>query len=190
MHDIQPYYKWQDYYVASRDRLSPFYGRKYDEFAYHQKIYNYYIHPQWDFIGSPTIYVKVLYVNYDQSYAIIEFIGEWNDCISNDAMYVKRELADKLIAAGIYKFILLCDNVLNFHADDDSYYEEWYEDVNDHGGYVCMLNLQIHVERELRKYRLHHYLITNDELNEIEWFRYLPKDLIKLVESKMAKTLT
>ncbi len=182
MHDIQPYYKWRDFYIASEDKMSPFYGRRYNEFAYHQKIYNYYIHPLWDSIGSPTLFVKVLFVSYAGAYAIIELLGEWNDCISNDAMFLKRELADKLIDCGIHKFILLCDNVLNFHGDDDSYYEEWSEEVTDHDGYICLINLQSHVEREMRKYRLHRYLLTSEDLSDMDWFRYNPKDLFRKIE--------
>jgi len=57
MHDIEPYYKWREYYVASEDEQSPFYGRTYDEFKFTKKIYNYFIHPQWDYIGSQTLYI-------------------------------------------------------------------------------------------------------------------------------------
>ena len=140
MHDIEPYYRWRDYYVASDDKHSPFYGRVYSELHYTEKIYNYYIHPQWDFFGSPTLYMKLLFVDYEEGYAILEFIGEWNDCITNDIMYLKRDVADVLIENGITKFILLCDNVLNFHGSDDCYYEEWWDDIKEAGGWVCLVN--------------------------------------------------
>ena len=39
------------------------------------------IHPQWDDIGSETLYAKILCAHYPNQYAIIELIGEWNDCI-------------------------------------------------------------------------------------------------------------
>src|SRR5687768_14996387 len=81
MHDIEPYFQWIDEYIASEDNRSPLYGRVYDEFFYTNTIYNYYIHPQWDEFGSPTLYLKILFVDYDLHYAIIELIGEWNDCI-------------------------------------------------------------------------------------------------------------
>ena len=38
-------------------------------------------------------------------------------------------MADVLIEKGINKFILLCDNVLNFHGSDDCYYEKWWDDT-------------------------------------------------------------
>ena len=97
MHDIEPYYHWRDWYIASEDERSPFFGRQYSEFEYTNKIYNYYIHPQWDDFGSSTLYIKLLFADYDEGFAILELIGEWNDCISNDVMYLKREVADNMI---------------------------------------------------------------------------------------------
>jgi len=43
MHEIEPYFNWRDYYIAAEDKLSPFYKRKYSEFHFTHKIYNYYI---------------------------------------------------------------------------------------------------------------------------------------------------
>ena len=140
MQHIEPYYKWRDYYVAAEDKKSPFYKREYSEFYYTNTIYNYYIHPQWDDFGSPTLYLKILFVDYDQQFAIIEFLGEWNDCIENDIMTLKRDVIDQLLRAGIIKFILIGENILNFHADDECYYEEWYENVTDEEGWIAMRN--------------------------------------------------
>ena len=94
MQDIEPYYRWRDLYIADEDELSPFYGREYSEFEYTNTIYNYYIHPQWDDFGSSTLYLKVLFVDYEIGYAIIEMIGEWNDAINNDIMTVNQEWFD------------------------------------------------------------------------------------------------
>src|SRR6185436_15460487 len=125
MHDIEPYFQWIDAYVAADDKRSPLYGRVYDEFEFTNTIYNYYIHPQWDEFGSSTLYLKILYVDYFDKTAIIELIGEWNDCLHNDIMFLKREVIDSLTYNGINKFVLIGENVLNFHAGDDDYYEEW-----------------------------------------------------------------
>ena len=115
MHDIEPFYKWRDDYNSAEDDRSPFYGKEYSEFEFSETIYNFYIHPQWDFFGSPTLYLKIIYVDYDKNFAIIEFIGEWNDCITNDIMFLKREIIELLVAQDINKFILLGENILNFH---------------------------------------------------------------------------
>ena len=33
---------------------------------------------------------EITFVDYDDGYAIMEFIGEWNDCITNDIMFLKE----------------------------------------------------------------------------------------------------
>ena len=96
MHGIEPFYNWRHLYIASEDNQSPFYNKEYSEFEYTNTIYNFYIHPQWDDIGSETIYIKILFVDYEESYAIIELIGEWNDAINNDIMFLKRDIVDEL----------------------------------------------------------------------------------------------
>ena len=53
---------------------------------------------------------------------------------------------------------MIGENILNFHADDDSYYEEWLEDIQDHGGWVAMVNFREHVIEEMRDSNLHYYL--------------------------------
>ena len=125
MQDIEPYYNWRHLYIAEEDKKSPFYGTVHSEFSYTHTVYNYYIHPQWVEFGSRTLYMKVIFVEYEKHYAIIELIGEWNDAIENDIMTIRREVTDKLNRHGIYKFILITENVLNFHSSDDCYYEEW-----------------------------------------------------------------
>ena len=91
MQDIEPYYNWRHLYTAEEDKRSPFYGRQYSEFEYSLTLYNYYIHPQWDDFGSRTLYMKLLYADYDQQFAILELLGEWNDAIENDIMTLRRE---------------------------------------------------------------------------------------------------
>ena len=107
MHEIEPYYKWRDDYIASEDEYSPFYATEYSEFEFDKQIYNYLLHPQWDSFGSSTLYLKVLFADYERGYAIIELIGEWNDAINNDIMLMKRELLELMIDQGINKFILI-----------------------------------------------------------------------------------
>jgi len=183
MHDIEPYHMWRDYYIASEDQHSPFYGRVYSEFQYTQKIYNYFIHPQWDGFGSPTLYTKILYADYERGAAVLEMIGEWNDCLTNDIMYFKREVADTLIESGIHKFILICENVLNFHGSDNCYYEEWYEDIAEAGGWVCFLNILDHVEDEMKDTQLQHYINFGEQFNGVNWRPHKPKLLIRAIEA-------
>jgi len=183
MHDIEPWWGWRDEYVAEKDSRSPFYGRTYDEFTFTNKVYNYFIHPQWDFFGSETLYGKILYVDYMRHYALIELIGEWNDCITNDIMFLKRDLADFLINKSIFKFVIFCDNVLNYHGDDDCYYEEWYDDVKHDRGWICLVNTFEHVDAEMKKYRLHHYLNYGPSFNDMNWRTQKPAYIVQEIEN-------
>lgn len=165
MHTLEPYHKWRLEYIASKDKNSPFYGRIYSEFEYSTKIYNYYIHPQWDDFGSETLYVKILYVGYEEGYAILEFIGEWNDCLNNDIMLLKQEVIDRLQEYHICKFILIAENVLNFHSSDDCYYEEWKEDIEEEEGWICFIGLQDHIVNEMEEVGIQHFVHFGDYLN-------------------------
>lgn len=187
MHLLEPYYNWRELYVASEDVRSPFYGREYSEFEFSNKIYNYYIHPQWDSIGSPTLFLKVLYADYEEGFAIIEMIGEWNDCLYNDIMTLKRDFIDELIGEGIHKYVLIGENVLNFHASDDCYYEEWFDDIED--GWVALLNFRDHVLEEFKQANIDQYFITNGILNDVAWRSLEPNNLFQIVHSTIQKKL-
>src|ERR1017187_6060559 len=187
MQDIEPYYNWVSLYNSSEDELSPLFGHEHNEFEYVNAIYNFYIHPQWDSIISPTLYIKILYADYMQGYAIIEMIGEWNDAINNDIMFLKRDIADILISEGINKFILIGENVLNFHISDDCYYEEWFQDVED--GWIVALNFREHVILEFERGNIDYYLGMGGELDTIEWRTYSPMQLFERVEKVLTKRI-
>jgi hypothetical protein len=187
MHFIEPYYHWRDYYIASEDPSSPFFNRTYSEFEYTHKIYNFLIHPQWDSMGSKTLFLKILYVEYDECYAIIELIGEWNDAIENDIMTLKREIIEPLIELGINKFMLIGENVLNFHYSDDCYYEEWFEEVEE--GWIAFINFHDHVIREFEHIHLDSDLVIGGDLDDIEWRTFSPFQFYKKVNQYVTKRL-
>ncbi len=183
MHDIEPFYRWRDDYIASDDERSPFYGRVHSEFTFSNKVYNYYIHPQWDNFGSPTLYAKILFADYDEGFAIIELIGEWNDCINNDVMFFKREVIDPLVDQYISKFIIICENVLNFHGSDDCYYEEWYQEVVEDDGWITFVNTLPHVEDEMKDTQLQHFLNFGDHFNDVNWRPQKPKIFYQAIQA-------
>src|SRR5690606_4172923 len=150
----------------------------------------YYIHPQWDEFGSPTMYLKILYTDYEQQFAIIELIGEWNDAIGNDVMMLKREVIDPIIREGIVRFILIGENVLNFHASDDCYYEEWFDDIKDEGGWIAVLNFRTQVLDEMKRHNIFHYINTGEFLNSLLWRKMKPRDLHLTVDTMILKALT
>ncbi|MEC5146666.1 hypothetical protein [Chitinophaga sp. 212800010-3] len=186
MHNIEPYYNWRHLYTAEEDEYSPFYGREYSEFEYSNAVYNYYIHPQWDEFGSRNLYMKILYTDYQFNFVVIELLGEWNDAIDNDIMTLKRNIIDTLIAQGITKFILITENVLNFHSSDDCYYEEWWEDIRDDGGWIVSLNMPKATREEFERARLHHYVHL---LDDDKWRTYQPLHLFNMVDNIMLKRL-
>lgn len=181
MQEIEPFFRWRDIYQSEDDPNSPFYEREYSEFEFSNQVYNYVIHPQWDEIGSPTLYVKIIFADYHKNFAVIEMIGEWNDAIHNDIMFLKREVAEPLNLAGISKFILIGENVLNFHGSDDSYYEEWFQDVEDEG-WIVALNFQEHVLEEFRKENLDYYLVFGGELDAFNWRKFNPMQLYSEIQ--------
>ena len=180
MHNIEPYFNLINLYSAEHDERSPFYGREYSEVYFTDAIYDHYIHPQWDNIGSSTLFLKLLYADYDDSYAIIELLGEWNDTLHNDVMILKRDIIDVLIDEGIQRFILVGDNLLNFHSSDDSYYEEWFEDVED--GWIALVNFRDHVRQEFTQTGIDNYFIFGGPLDDMEWGSFRPLQFFQKVE--------
>ncbi len=183
MHDIEPHFKWRNSYVASEDPKSPFYNKVNNEFTFTNKIYNYFIHPQWDEFGSPTLYAKVIFVEYDEQFAIIEFIGEWNDAVSNDIMFLKRNIGEALMEEGIHKFIFICENVLNFHGSDDCYYEEWAEECREENGWICIINSLEHVSDEMKITNLQYYINFGKNYNNINWRPHKPHNFFKAIDA-------
>lgn len=186
MVDIEPFFKWREqFYISEEDNHSPFYGRSYSDFTTENMVYNYYIHPQWDYFGSETLYAKVLFADYEKGSAIIEFIGEWNDAIGNDIMHLKRNLVEALIDNGISKFVLIVENVLNFHGDGDDYYAEWAEEVQDsfNGGWIAFLNTYDHVADEMRQTHIDQYAYFGMAYNGLSWRQQTPQNVVKGVEA-------
>ena len=188
MHKIEPYHRWSNYYDSTQDELSPFYEKEYNYDQYSETIYGYYIDPAWDFMGSETLYVKIIYANYEDHVAVIEFIGEWNDAINNDIMHFKRNVLDVLIFEGINKFILIGESVMNFHGSDDCYYEEWFDDIED--GWICAIDFQDHVLEEMSKYNIDTYLNYGGSLQISNWRTFKPELFCQLVESNVMKRLS
>jgi hypothetical protein len=186
MHEIEPFYNWRHLYIAEEDELSPFFGLEHSEFEFSNTVYNYYIHPQWDEFGSRTLYMKVLFVDYEFNYAIIEFIGEWNDAVENDIMQLKRSIIDPMVAKGIFKFILITENVLNFHSSDTDYYQEWKEDIQDNGGWIASVNMPVQTQYDFIKTHIDYYVNLLESPN---WRTFQPNDFFQSIDNQMLRFL-
>jgi len=189
MQELEPFYNWRHLYRANEDEVSPFFGREYSEFYYTNQVYNFLIHPQWDDFGSSTLFAKVLYIGYQEKIAIIEFIGEWNDAINNDIMTLKRELIEDLQSNGITKFILIGENVLNFHGSDESYYEEWWQEIEEEDGWIALVNFRSHVLAEMSAENIDHYLNFGGILNDFEWRKLTPHQFFDEVDKTLRSRL-
>lgn len=189
MHEIEPFYNWLKYYDPSLDSQSPFYGKEYNYDLYSETIYGYFIDPAWDSFGSETLYIKILFADYNEGYAVLEFIGEWNDAIGNDVMLLKRSLIEVMISEGISKFILIGENIMNFHGSDDSYYEEWLEDVKDDSGWIIFNGLPGHVREEMKKFNVDHFITIDESVYVPQWRTLSPWQLFDLMQSRVQRRL-
>lgn len=187
MHNIEPFYRWQKYYDSSVDKKSPFFGKEYNFELFTDTIYGYFISPGWDYIGSETLYVKIIFADYKFGCAIIECIGEWNDALHNDIMHFKRNLIDILVSSNINKFIIIGENVFNFHGSDDCYYEEWFEDCED--GWVAFLGFRDFIHREWRKFGIDCYINYGGDIEMDNWRTFTPQSIIQKTNELITKRL-
>lgn len=138
-------------------------------------------------MGSETLYIKILFADYDTGYVVIELIGEWNDAINNDIMTFKRNIIELLEQEGINKFILIGENILNFHGSDDSYYEEWFEEVEE--GWIAAVNFPDFIFDEMHKYRLDQYMHMGGTLQIEKWRTLHPSRFCEMVEALIQRRL-
>lgn len=187
MHTIEPHYNWRDYYIAEEDDRSPFYGCEHSEFEFTDHIYDFVLHPQWDTMDSPTLFLKVIYADYDLGFCIIELIGEWNDLLYNDIMLLKRDIIEVMMYEGINKFVLIGENVLNFHYSDEEYYSEWFDEVED--GWIIGLNFRDHVIREFQAAQIDYYINLGGRFQDINWRTFTPSALCEYLDELVSKRL-
>jgi hypothetical protein len=79
--------------------------------------------------------------------------------------------------------------VLNFHSSDDSYYEEWFEDVNDADGWIALMNFRKHVLEDFQAANIDSYFVLGGQLNEIRWRTMNPDQLFEAVQKHVMKRL-
>jgi len=187
MHDIEPHYLWRTKYIAAYDERSPFYGYENSEVYFTDKIYDHLIHPQWDNFGTETLFIKQLYADYTLGFTVLEFFGEWNDALHNDIMMLKRDVLEPIMQEGINKFILIGENLLNFHAGDLDYYDEWMEELDE--GWVSLVNFRPHVLDEIKQYGIDQYLNFGGDLDVLEWHTWGPNKMFARVSEIVSRRL-
>jgi hypothetical protein len=124
--------------------------------------------------------------DYEERYTIIELIGEWNDALENDVMHLKRAVLERFVDQSVHKFILVAENVLNFHSDGTDYYEELAQELQELGGWAVCLNMPTQSEIEFKKVGNQHFI---ELFNIPEWRSYRPFHLLRKVEALLGSRL-
>ncbi|MEY2918656.1 MAG: hypothetical protein RIS73_2370, partial [Bacteroidota bacterium] len=104
----------------------------------------------------------------------------------NDIMTLRRDVTDILYTKGITKFIIVAENVLNFHSSDDSYYEEWREQLLDDGGWVAIINMPQQSQYDFIRTRLTNYIALMDFP---QWRTLKPDIVFQQVDNWILKLL-
>jgi hypothetical protein len=86
------------------------------------------------------------------------------------------------MAGGVTKFVLIGENVLNFHHSDDAYYEEWFDEVVEDDGWIALLNFREHVLTDMQAIDLDSYFVLGGELNELGWRTFTPEQLCSRID--------
>jgi hypothetical protein len=103
-------------------------------------------------------------------------------------MMFKREVIEPMIDCGINHFIFIGENVLNFHASDDAYYEEWFQEVEE--GWIALVNFKEHVLQEFKDQHIDYYLNFGGELDELYWRKLSPVMFFKKVQDIIGHRLS
>lgn len=182
MTDIEPFYGWRKYYISNQDVNSPFYGTFYSN-PQNNQLMSYSINPDWRSINSETLFCEILFSDYINGFCIIEMFGEWNDALNNDIMYLKSIVFDKLTKSGINKFILICENVFQYHGGDVDYYEELEDDLNQ--GWIVLMNLPQFLYQEFKRVGNDQYLNYGQSFEVLNWRTFKPFKLYLEINDKM-----
>lgn len=187
LHHIEPFYGWLGIYSHEKDERSPFHQVEHNMFYFDRSINRIPAHPLWDEIGSESLLIKILFVDYAARYAIIELFGEWNDLFDNDFKLLAENCLTYLIDHGVNQFIFVCENVFHAYPDKDDYYQAMQEELED--GWMCILRARENVWEEMKDYQISHYFYQSSTLDEIPWRKLKPSQLYFLVESRMRQVL-
>jgi hypothetical protein len=102
-------------------------------------------------------------------------------------MYFKRNIIEEMIENGVDKFILLGENIMNFHSGDNDYYQEWFEEIED--GWIVGLNFRDHVIAEFHDSNLDYYIAFGGRFNDFSWRTHDPRQLFSKIDSLIMKRL-
>jgi hypothetical protein len=76
---------------------------------------------------------------------------------------------------------------LNFHSSDDSYYEDWKEQLEDDNGWVAILNMPQQSQYDFKKYRITNYI---NFYEMYEWRTYKPELIFQQIDNYILRQLS
>jgi len=83
--------------------------------------------------------------------------------------------------------VMIGDNILDFHADTDDYYAEWFDNLED--GWIVALNFRDHVRKEFETANIDHFFAFGGQFDEFAWRKLSPDLLFSLLDDQMIKRL-
>ena len=89
---------------------------------------------------------------------------------------------------GVDKFILIGENVLNFHGSDDCYYEEWMEELDD--GWIVGINFRDFVISEMSNFNIDSYINFGGSFDIMNWRTMPPAKLYLGIKEIIGKRLS
>jgi len=184
---IEPYYGWLHLYSHEMDEMSPFHEVEHNLFYFDRHVYTFNAHPLWDSIESESLLMKILFVDYDSGYTIIELFGEWNDLFENDFKLMCENCLDIMLYYGVEKYIFICENVFNIYFEHDDYYSHFMEQLEE--GWMCVLKARSNVLEEFVKYDIQQYFYWNHELDKLNWRKLKPWEIKDKIDASISKLL-
>jgi hypothetical protein len=76
--------------------------------------------------------------------------------------------------------------VLNFHSSDDSYYEDWYDQVRDQGGWIVILDMPEQTQYDFKRAHLTKYIGL---LTYHAWRANQPQHLFSAIDNMILRRL-
>jgi hypothetical protein len=90
-------------------------------------------------------------------------------------------------AAGIDKFILICENVFNIYLENDEYYNAFQDEIPD--GWIALIRARDAVLEEITRYGLSGVFYWTKELDLMSWRKMKPDDIFEKINVSMRKAL-
>ena len=77
--------------------------------------------------------------------------------------------------------------MLNFHGSDDSYYKEWFEEMED--GWITAINSRNFILEEMNNYNIDSYFNSGGELDILNWRTMKPQVLFEKTNQVISKRI-